>query len=185
MKKHCILIILKRNHKRLQHKQLPVSNFHMTSVQRILFRYLNFSQQYFFKTDKICSTTKAALTLRIVLEQQLQLLQNTQLDWPQYATNFVDIISKFIPNPNHYELDVFILWFFVLEIVGNPNWVFEKTAEEKVIYTIKLFQILTAGCFPKESTKICWDCCFVKYWKPWKSGRENRKVEIEDISGKE
>jgi hypothetical protein len=64
---------------------------------------------------------------------------NNNDGWMEQALSFVEVITNFVPNLQHYEYDVFVLWFFVLDLVSDRRWsVAHKASNEKVIVSFLL-----------------------------------------------
>lgn len=54
--------------------------------------------------------------------------------WTHNNSYYIDFITKFEPKGgSHYEFDIVILWFYVLDIVADEQWVVDKNSEEQVI----------------------------------------------------
>jgi len=75
----------------------------------------------------ICVANQAPLTLRFILEKQrIQLDPTKNSAWIISVGNFIDIIVNFSPTVTRFEMDILVLWFFVLDLVAEENWIINK-----------------------------------------------------------
>jgi len=90
---------------------------------------------------KMCVEYHAALTLRIIFEQEKRTMNSEYGDrsnpmsceqWLQCAIYCIEMASIFVPSNEHYEYDIVVLWFFVLELIQDNRYILKRVSENAV-----------------------------------------------------
>ncbi len=77
----------------------------------------------------MCVAQHKGLTLRFALEQKKRALSEEEpVFWTIHMCELVDIVMKYPV----VEINVVLLWFFVLDLIADPKWLDDKTAALKV-----------------------------------------------------
>jgi len=99
-----------------------------------------------------CTETNAALTLRVLLEQQKGSISNLgEENFAKSADILFDSVIGFVPN-KHREFDLFVLWFFALELISDQRWTHDPSNKKVQLFQtqLRLFHE-NAGVFEKST----------------------------------
>lgn len=101
-----------------------------------------------------CVSCHAALSLRVLLEQQRNYIANLeQNEWLAFMLSAVNCVTRFTPQ-THHEFDLFPLWFFLLEMVSDHRW---PPAGNVPTADLRIEEILTYwNGFAQEATGLSW-----------------------------
>eukprot|EP01119_Soliformovum_irregulare_P003202 TRINITY_DN1353_c1_g1_i1.p1 TRINITY_DN1353_c1_g1~~TRINITY_DN1353_c1_g1_i1.p1 ORF type:complete len:913 (+),score=310.90 TRINITY_DN1353_c1_g1_i1:585-3323(+) len=96
------------------------------------------------KMVQICTDSHASLTLRVILEHDVR---NVSKLSGSHISFILNAVSKFLPNKQHYEMDLLALWIFVLDMLASDKWTFDKNSEEG----LALFERTLEGYIPPKA----------------------------------